>query len=108
MERMSNPFNDIVQLLLQSHTKGVKHMNIPLGNVATAMLKCITSMHKKGVIYVDVKPENFMLSKNSSKSGKNCNDTLSQRVRSVSYFPNRLPFVKHKLEPNLFSSFDLF
>ncbi len=64
-------------------------------------------MHKKGVIYVDVKPENFMLSKDSSKSGKNCNDTLSQRIRSVSYFPYCSPYVKHKLEPNLFFTFDL-
>mmetsp|Transcript_22106 Transcript_22106/g.46807 ORF Transcript_22106/g.46807 Transcript_22106/m.46807 type:complete len:613 (+) Transcript_22106:184-2022(+) len=85
MERMTNPFKDIVKILLQSNAKDGERINIPLGNVATTMLKCISSLHEKGIIYVDVKPENFMLSKNASKSGTKNNDTLSRRIRLIDF-----------------------
>lgn len=90
MERMSNPFQDAVSILLESHCKCSAAAKIPLGNVAIAMLDCIRAMHEKGFVFVDVKPENFMLSRSSStKSGKSAGKSsasdLSQRIRLIDF-----------------------
>ena len=68
--------------------RGIK--KIPLGDVAIAMLNCIQAMHENGNLFVDVKPENFMLSSStsaaaSSSSSKRSKADVSQRVRLIDF-----------------------
>lgn len=94
MERMAAPLSEVIPILLESHSKAAKVTKIPLGDVAIAMLNCIQAMHDKGNLFVDVKPENFMLSssnsaaassKKSMKSSSSNNGDVSQRVRLIDF-----------------------
>jgi len=56
------------------------------------MLDCLQAMHDNGNIFIDVKPENFMLSSSTSaaafskrSSKKTSNDAVSQRVRLIDF-----------------------
>ena len=65
MERMGGPITDVSRLLLQSHSKSIsaKKAQVAVGEVAAAMLTCLQSVHDAGMVYVDVKPDNFMLAR---------------------------------------------
>ncbi|KAL7530957.1 hypothetical protein ACHAXR_003768 [Thalassiosira sp. AJA248-18] len=85
MERMAAPLSEVIPILLDSHGKGKK---IPMGDVAVAMLDCIQAMHENGNLFIDVKPENFMLSSTaaaSSKRSKKTSNDVSQRVRLIDF-----------------------
>ncbi|KAL7516549.1 hypothetical protein ACHAWX_001552 [Stephanocyclus meneghinianus] len=59
---MSAPLEDVVPILLDLHANSSSAVNkIPLGDVAVAMLDCIQALHERGLVFVDVKSENFML-----------------------------------------------
>ncbi len=85
MERMQSPLSEVIPLLLESNanSRGVK--KIPMGDVAIAMLNCIQAMHEKGNLFVDVKPENFMLSRTSAAASKRSKTDVSQRVRLIDF-----------------------
>eukprot|EP00584_Thalassiosira_punctigera_P024702 CAMPEP_0172553278 /NCGR_PEP_ID=MMETSP1067-20121228/49803_1 /TAXON_ID=265564 ORGANISM="Thalassiosira punctigera, Strain Tpunct2005C2" /NCGR_SAMPLE_ID=MMETSP1067 /ASSEMBLY_ACC=CAM_ASM_000444 /LENGTH=606 /DNA_ID=CAMNT_0013341437 /DNA_START=73 /DNA_END=1893 /DNA_ORIENTATION=- len=85
MEQMCAPLSEVVPILLDLHSKTKGVAKIPMGDVAIAMLNCIQSMHEKGNLFVDVKPENFMLgSSSSSKKSKKTSD-VSERVRLIDF-----------------------
>jgi casein kinase I family protein HRR25 len=72
---MAAPLSEVVSILLrESHTKptatkgGGGAAKIPLGNIAVAMFDCLRAMHDNGNLFIDVKPENFMLASSSSSS----------------------------------------
>jgi len=88
MERMAAPLSEVVPLLLESHRKTKGVTKIPMGDVACALLNCIRAMHENGNLFIDVKPENFMLSGTSAASSKRSKKTLtdvSQRVRLIDF-----------------------
>ena len=75
MEKMESPLFDVIpRLLAGKKTRGGK---IPFGNVAARLLDCLEALHETGFIFVDVKPENFML----SKDGK----TLADKIRMIDF-----------------------
>lgn len=82
---MESPLSNVVPILLDSlgNPKGIK--KIPMGSVAIAMLDCIESMHKNGYIFVDVKPENFMLSSTSFDSSTRSKPDVGRRVRLIDF-----------------------
>ena len=82
---MQSPLSEVIPLLLESNvnSRGVK--KIPMGDVAIAMLNCIQAMHEKGNLFVDVKPENFMLSRTSAAASKRSKTDVSQRVRLIDF-----------------------
>ncbi|KAL7552725.1 hypothetical protein ACHAWF_015961 [Thalassiosira exigua] len=90
MERMSAPLTEVVTILLDSHQKANgRVLKIPMGDVATAMLDCITALHEQGYVFVDVKTENFMLSGTSAASSKKIkkasNNSVGERVRLIDF-----------------------
>lgn len=75
MEKMDGTLYDVIpRLLAGKRTRGNK---IPFGNVAARLLDCLQALHETGFLFVDVKPENFML----SKDGK----TLADKVRMIDF-----------------------
>ncbi|ACI64653.1 protein kinase, partial [Thalassiosira pseudonana CCMP1335] len=75
MERMAAPLKSVVTLLRESHCKSPsssKVTKIPMGTIASAMLDCIQGIHDKGLVFVDVKSDNFIIS-------------LSQRIRLIDF-----------------------
>lgn len=93
MERMADPLSEVVSILLrESHTKpttGTKGgAKISFGNVAVAMFDCLRAMHDNGNLFIDVKPENFMLA-SSGGSGttkkKEVSSTVSSRIRLIDF-----------------------
>ena len=87
MERMAASLSEVVPILLESHGSKTKSAKVPMGDVAIAMLNCLEAMHVKGYVFIDVKPENFMLaaaSSSSKKSKKTLND-VSQRIRLIDF-----------------------
>mmetsp|Transcript_38120 Transcript_38120/g.65123 ORF Transcript_38120/g.65123 Transcript_38120/m.65123 type:complete len:496 (+) Transcript_38120:2-1489(+) len=92
MEQMAAPLSEIIPLLLDSHTGTKKTKGatkIPMSDVAIAMLHCLQSIHDGGNIFVDVKPENFMLasalSSKTNKKGSPSKNSLGQRVRLIDF-----------------------
>ena len=72
MERMAAPLSEVVPILRESHCKARGIAKIPFGDVPVAMFDCIRAMHENGNLFIDVKPENFMLSaaESDSSNGK--------------------------------------
>ena len=68
MERMDGPITDVSRLLLRSHSQSHSG-SVPVGEAAAAMLACLQSVHDAGMVYVDVKPDNFMLAPPASAPG---------------------------------------
>lgn len=99
MERMAAPLSEVVPLLLASHgnkARGGAAASVPLGDVAAAMLDCLRALHERGLLFVDVKPENFMLSgaatpaaKSGSgrkkKASSSSSTDLGKRVRLIDF-----------------------
>ena len=90
MERMAAPLSEVVSILLrESHfkpttaTKG--GAKISLGNVAVAMFDCLRAMHDNGNLFIDVKPENFMLASASSASNKKKDVSVGSRIRLIDF-----------------------
>lgn len=79
MDRMSAPLHEIVSIL-QENKSSSKILKIPLGDIAIQMLRCIQSLHSTGLVFVDVKSENFMLAPNNSKK-----NTLAHRIRLIDF-----------------------
>lgn len=73
---MGAPLQSIVSTLLHESTK----TKIPLGDIATSLLECIQSVHSAGLVYIDVKSDNFMLAP-VSKQYK----TLADRIRLIDF-----------------------
>ncbi len=93
MERMAAPLLEVVTILRESHGGKVGGVGggaakIPFGDVPVAMFDCIRAMHDNGNLFIDVKPENFMLSaaksdsSNGEKRGGKQQDSLGRRVLS--------------------------
>lgn len=75
MEKMNGTLHDVIpQLLAGKRTRGNK---IPFGNVGARLLDCIEALHETGFLFVDVKPENFMLSRNDK--------TLADSIRMLDF-----------------------
>lgn len=84
MERLKAPLFDIVPILLKSATpkssNGAAAVNISLGETCMALFSCIRTMHERGFLYQDVKPENFMLSYDEEST-----TPPSQRIRLIDF-----------------------
>lgn len=90
MERMAAPITDVSRLLLQSHSKSMsaKKAQVAVGEVAAAMLTCLQSVHDAGMVYVDVKPDNFMLAPPSGGGGRrggSPSSAVASRVRLIDF-----------------------
>lgn len=86
MERMQAPLSEVVSILLESNSSARGIKKIPMGDVAIAMLNCIQAMHENGNLFVDVKPENFMLSSTSAAAASKRSKTdVSQRIRLIDF-----------------------
>jgi serine/threonine protein kinase len=96
MERMAAPLSEVVNILRESHGGKVGGVGggaakIPFGDVPVAMFDCIRAMHDNGNLFIDVKPENFMLSaaesdsSNGKKRGGKQQDSLGRRVRLIDF-----------------------
>lgn len=86
MERMQAPLSEVVSILLESNSSARGIKKIPMGDVAIAMLNCIQAMHDNGNLFVDVKPENFMLSSTSAAAAsKRSKSDVSQRIRLIDF-----------------------
>jgi serine/threonine protein kinase len=87
MERMTAPLSEVVPILFESHGKARGVAKIPFGEVPVAMLDCIRAMHENGNLFIDVKPENFMLgSASADSSAKRCKkESVGQRVRLIDF-----------------------
>lgn len=73
MERMGAPLDDVVpSLKAQRRKAGGK---VAFGPIAVALLDCVQAIHLGRHLFVDVKPENFML----APKGKN----LADRIRMI-------------------------
>lgn len=80
MDRMEAPLAHIISILHDSHVKSPVS-KVPLGDVAVSMLNCLHAMHSTGLVYVDVKTDNFMLAPaNKSKKG-----SLGDRIRLIDF-----------------------
>ncbi|KAL7504372.1 hypothetical protein ACHAXN_004097 [Cyclotella atomus] len=80
MDRMEAPLAHIISILHDSHVKSPVS-KVPLGDVAVSMLNCLHAMHSTGLVYVDVKTDNFMLAPaNKSKKGSLCD-----RIRLIDF-----------------------
>ena len=81
MDRMSAPLHDIVSILLQDNKSSSTLVKIPIGDIAIQMLRCIQSLHSTGLVFIDVKSDNFMLAPpNNSKK-----NALAQRIRLIDF-----------------------
>ena len=87
MERMAAPLSEVVPILRESHCKARGIAKIPFGDVPVAMFDCIRAMHENGNLFIDVKPENFMLgSASADSSAKRCKkESVGQRVRLIDF-----------------------
>ena len=88
MERMAAPLSEVVPILRESHCKARGIAKIPFGDVPVAMFDCIRAMHENGNLFIDVKPENFMLGSSASadSSAKRCKkESVGQRVRLIDF-----------------------
>lgn len=88
LERMSAPLEDVVPILLDLHANSSSAVKkIPLGDVAVAMLDCIQALHERGLVFVDVKSENFMLASSPStgKSSKKLPPSVAERIRLIDF-----------------------
>ena len=87
MERMAAPLSEVVPILRESHGKARGIAKIPFGEVPVAMFDCIRAMHENGNLFIDVKPENFMLgSASADSSAKRCKkESVGQRVRLIDF-----------------------
>jgi serine/threonine protein kinase len=91
MERMAAPLSEVVNILHESYGKAGKGVvKIPFGDVPVAMFDCIRAMHDNGNLFIDVKPENFMLggvtdSSIGKKRGSKQQESLGQRVRLIDF-----------------------
>ena len=91
MERMGGPITDVSRLLLQSHSKSIsaKKAQVAVGEVAAAMLTCLQSVHDAGMVYVDVKPDNFMLARAPPSGGGGrrggSSAAVASRVRLIDF-----------------------
>ena len=75
MEKMDGTLYDVIPRLLAG--KRTRQGKIPFGTIAARLLDCIQALHETGFLFVDVKPENFMLSKN----GK----TIADSIRMIDF-----------------------
>lgn len=76
MERMDGTLMEVIPRLVSS-AKRTRYGKIPFGNIAVRLLDCLQALHETGFLFVDVKPENFML----SKDGK----TLADKIRMIDF-----------------------
>ena len=85
MERMSAPFFHIVKSI-KMNMKDMYTDKIQLGDIAKKMVECIQKLHENRYVYVDVKPENFMLAK-STKSNVEIDTVpdLVDRIRLIDF-----------------------
>ena len=74
---MAAPLQDIVSILHDSHVKSSSVSKIPLGEVAVSMLHCIQAMHSTGLVFIDVKTDNFMLAPPAK--------TTAERIRLIDF-----------------------
>lgn len=95
MERMQYPFHYIVPLLFNCHdkqtqtqtqTKQLKQSKqqkqhfIPVGIIASRLIDLIEKIHDTQRLFVDVKPENFMIAKSKKISTSSSSSTMIQHI----------------------------
>ena len=105
MERMESPFHSIVPLLIndwvQRKTSSSRKKSssssssyIEIGSIAMRLIQLIQAIHQTQRVFVDVKPENFMIASSSSstkpKSNKKSSSTSiqeeqTQRIRLIDF-----------------------
>lgn len=83
MERMSAPLFQIVTSLQSTYKHDKKSVN--LGEVAIAMMECIKEIHENRYVFVDVKPENFMLASCKGSSKYESAAELAKRIRIIDF-----------------------
>jgi serine/threonine protein kinase len=71
MEKMDSPFSSIVAIIADNQSS-LCTGDIPIGPIAERIVRLIEALHAAHVLFVDVKPENFMLAP--------CSTAASQRI----------------------------
>ena len=74
MERMQCPLMDVIPNLAEKSKKSC----IQLGEVAVALISLLEAVHNMKRLFVDVKPDNFMVCKPDRKSS-----SIAQRLRMI-------------------------
>lgn len=81
MEKMAAPLASIVPILLEELSR---RKAVPFGDVACALVDIVEAIHDQNLIFVDVKPENFMISQPTSKRVQTCKD-VCRRLRMIDF-----------------------
>eukprot|EP00978_Attheya_sp_CCMP212_P047488 scaffold421402_cov48-Attheya_sp.AAC.4 len=83
MERMEAPLANVIPMLVEEQRKK-KNASIPLGELAMRMVDCIEAVHERFLLFVDVKPENFMLSASAKSKSRKIGDIVNL-VRMIDF-----------------------
>lgn len=91
MERMQGGFSSIVPLLVaeNSSTSSSKSSSIAIGPIATRLIRLMEAIHETQHVFVDVKPENFMIAiateskPTKKKSSPTLALSLAERIRMI-------------------------
>lgn len=85
MERMQAPFSSIVSSICSSSTT-----EIDIGPIGQRLIRLMEAIHDTHYIFVDVKPDNFMLCASAVKKGKSnkkCSEieSFAERIRMIDF-----------------------
>ena len=86
MERMQAPFSSIVSSICSSSTT-----EIDIGPIGQRLIRLMEAIHDTHYLFVDVKPDNFMLcapdAVKKSKSKKKCSEieSFAERIRMIDF-----------------------
>uniref|UniRef100_A0A7S4KB49 Casein kinase I n=1 Tax=Odontella aurita TaxID=265563 RepID=A0A7S4KB49_9STRA len=82
---MAAPLLLIVPILLdEQRRRKTKVKSIPFGEVASTLVSLVQAIHNQNLIFVDIKPENFMLAQPASKRSQTCSDAC-RRLRMIDF-----------------------
>jgi len=70
MERMQAGFSSIVPLLVAETANSSTSSSIHIGPIATRLIRLMEAVHETQHVFIDVKPENFMLATTSATATK--------------------------------------
>uniref|UniRef100_A0A7S4NIP7 Casein kinase I n=1 Tax=Odontella aurita TaxID=265563 RepID=A0A7S4NIP7_9STRA len=82
---MAAPLSSIVPILLdEQRRRKTKVKSIPFGEVASTLVSLVEAIHNQNLIFVDIKPDNFMLAQPASKRSHTCSDAC-RRLRMIDF-----------------------